>query len=174
MGFGFVIGFIDHLQIATTSNYNALANSCPRHLTTAHTKSSQIVYTSLFLVMDPNNILCLCPYWLTNIPQLTHCSNCLLSTSCPGYNISARTASKMSHFVVVVQSFPWEQGCLRSRYSATPHVYLLISRSLPSSRSTCCNIIFPATDSEPERVKYSNLQFYLKLGQGRLLPLFVF
>jgi hypothetical protein len=57
MGFGLVIGFIDHLQIATTSKYNAVDNSCPRLLTTAHTKSSQFVFTSRFLLTNPNNVL---------------------------------------------------------------------------------------------------------------------
>jgi hypothetical protein len=59
-----------HLQIVTTSNYNALANSCIRLLTTANTKSSQFVFTSRFLVTDPNNVLCLFPYRLVNISQL--------------------------------------------------------------------------------------------------------
>jgi hypothetical protein len=66
-----VIGFIEHLQIVTTSNCNTLANSCPCLLTTAHTKSSQIVFTSRFLVTDPNSTLCLRPYWLANLSQLT-------------------------------------------------------------------------------------------------------
>jgi hypothetical protein len=57
-----VIGFIDHLHIVTTNNYNALANSCARLLTTAHTKSSQFVFTSRFLITDLNNVLCLRPY----------------------------------------------------------------------------------------------------------------
>jgi hypothetical protein len=58
MEFGLVIGFIEHLQIVTTSNYNAIANSHNLQFTTAHTKYSQFVFTSHFLVMDPNNILC--------------------------------------------------------------------------------------------------------------------
>jgi hypothetical protein len=57
-----VIGFIDHLQIVTTSNYSAVANSHTRQFTVAHTKFSQFVLTSCFLVMDPNNVLCLCLY----------------------------------------------------------------------------------------------------------------
>jgi hypothetical protein len=35
------------------------------------TKSSQFVFTSRFLVTDPNNILRLRYYWLTNVSQLT-------------------------------------------------------------------------------------------------------
>jgi hypothetical protein len=66
-----VIGFTDHVQMVTTSNYNALANWCTRLLTTAHNKYSKFVITSRFLVTDPNNVLCLSPYRLANIPQLT-------------------------------------------------------------------------------------------------------
>jgi hypothetical protein len=73
-GFGLVIGFIDRLHITTTSNYKALANSCTRPLTPAHTKSSHFVFTSHFLVTDPNNVLCLRPYRLANILQLTKLS----------------------------------------------------------------------------------------------------
>jgi hypothetical protein len=55
MGFGLVIEFIDNLQMITTSNCNAVTNSCTSLLTTAHTKSFQFVFTSHFLIMDPNN-----------------------------------------------------------------------------------------------------------------------
>jgi hypothetical protein len=37
MWFGSVIGFIDHLQIVTASNYNTLANSYTFQFTTAVT-----------------------------------------------------------------------------------------------------------------------------------------
>jgi hypothetical protein len=57
---------IDHLQMETTRNCNTLANSCTL-LTIAHTKSSQFVFTSRFLVTDPNNVLCLRPYWLATV-----------------------------------------------------------------------------------------------------------
>jgi hypothetical protein len=70
-GVGLVNGFTERLQIITTSNYNTLANSCPCLLTTAHTKSSQFVFTSRFLVTDSSNVLCLCPCWLVNVSQLT-------------------------------------------------------------------------------------------------------
>jgi hypothetical protein len=36
-----VTGFIEHLQIVTTSNYSALSNSHILQLTTARSKSSQ-------------------------------------------------------------------------------------------------------------------------------------
>jgi hypothetical protein len=69
-----VIEFIGHLQIATTSNYRALANSCTRLLTTAQRKCSQFVFTSRRLIPDPKNVLCLRPYWLANISVLTKLS----------------------------------------------------------------------------------------------------
>jgi hypothetical protein len=37
-GFGLIIGYIEHLQIVTTSNYNAIANSHTPQFTTAHIK----------------------------------------------------------------------------------------------------------------------------------------
>jgi hypothetical protein len=75
-------------------------------------------------------------------------------SSCPLYNISARTAQK-TPLIVVRQSIPWEQVCLRRRYSGTTvHTYLLriccleadvvslfVSRSLPSNESTRSNIV---------------------------------
>lgn len=39
--FELVNGFTDHLEILTTSNYSATANSHNRKFTTTHTKSSQ-------------------------------------------------------------------------------------------------------------------------------------
>jgi hypothetical protein len=46
-GFGLKIGFIEHLQIVTTSNYSNIANSHTLQLTTARTKSSQSAVSSL-------------------------------------------------------------------------------------------------------------------------------
>jgi ABC-type lipoprotein release transport system permease subunit len=80
---GLVIGYIDHLQNVTTSNYSAIANSHILQFTIAHIKHSQsVVFTSRFLVMVPNNVV------LTAL--LTHCCNCRLSTKYPGYNISVQ------------------------------------------------------------------------------------
>jgi hypothetical protein len=75
------------------------------------------VFTSHFLVTDPNKVLSLRRYGLANIPHLTHCS------ICPGYNISAWTTQK-TPLIVVVQLFPWKHICLRSGYSATALVCL--------------------------------------------------
>jgi hypothetical protein len=61
----------NYLRRVTTSNYSAIANSYTLQFTTAHTKSSQFVFTSRFLLMDPNNGLCLHSYWLANVSQLT-------------------------------------------------------------------------------------------------------
>jgi hypothetical protein len=41
MGFGLVIGFIEHLQIITTSNYSTIANSHTCQFTTAPNETSQ-------------------------------------------------------------------------------------------------------------------------------------
>jgi hypothetical protein len=54
-GFGLVIEFTEHLQMVTTSNYNALANSCTIQFTTARTKPSQsAVFSSRCLVATSN------------------------------------------------------------------------------------------------------------------------
>jgi hypothetical protein len=51
--FGLVIAFIEHLQIVTTRNYSAIANSHTQQFTAARTKSSVCcVFTSCCLVTD--------------------------------------------------------------------------------------------------------------------------
>jgi hypothetical protein len=63
----------------------------------------------------------------TVVPQLSHCSNSV------AYNIGARTAQRTPFL-------PCKRACLRSRYSITAVVFLLISQSLPSNGSTCHNM----------------------------------
>jgi hypothetical protein len=46
MGFGLVIGFIEHLQIVSTSNSSTIGNSHTLQFTTACTKSSQSAVSS--------------------------------------------------------------------------------------------------------------------------------
>jgi hypothetical protein len=47
--------------------------------------------------------------------------------------------------IVVVQLFPFEHVCLRSRYSVTSLVYLFILQS-SSNGSTCYNIVYAKYD----------------------------
>jgi hypothetical protein len=128
-----VTRFTDHLytQLVTTSNYSVVANLHTFQTIRAHAKSSQSVLTSRFLVTDPNSVLCLLPYRLTIIPQLTnsqagsyftltyysslhwfqlktslpctalHCTARHSLTNCPGYKISARTAQEAPSSVTV-------------------------------------------------------------------------
>jgi hypothetical protein len=68
MGFGLVTGFTDHLQIVTivlSLNYT-LCKSLEHKLSLL-----SLIFTSRFLVMDPNSVLCLCHNWLANVSQLT-------------------------------------------------------------------------------------------------------
>jgi hypothetical protein len=53
--FGLEMGFIDHLQVVTTKNYNTVYNFHSSQITTAHPKSFQSAFTSLFPVTDLNN-----------------------------------------------------------------------------------------------------------------------
>jgi hypothetical protein len=104
-GFGLIIRFTDHSQMETASNYSAIVNQYNPQVTQAHAKSSQSALTSCFMVTDLNSLLCSHPYRPANVSQLTHCSNCRLSTNCSGYNISARTAQK-TPFLRCFQFFP--------------------------------------------------------------------
>jgi hypothetical protein len=54
-GLDWQIGFIDHLQIVTTSNYNTIADSLTLQITTTHAKSSQSAFISRFLVTYLNS-----------------------------------------------------------------------------------------------------------------------
>jgi hypothetical protein len=65
---------------------------------------------------------------------LTDCSSQLVPL------ITTWTTQKTPFLIVVVQLLPWEQICLRSCYSVTAVVYLLISQSLPNNGSTCYTI----------------------------------
>jgi hypothetical protein len=60
--------------------YDTIANSYTLQFTTTHIKFSQFDFTSRFLVTDPNNVLCLLPYRLANVSQLTKLC------TCPVYN----------------------------------------------------------------------------------------
>jgi hypothetical protein len=78
VGLEFVIGFIEHLQIVTTSNYGAMANSHNLQLTTAPTKSFLSAVFACRLVppsnaVDPSTLVSRLqnPRWLSPMsPQL--------------------------------------------------------------------------------------------------------
>jgi hypothetical protein len=57
-------------------------------------------------------VLCSPSYRLGTTSQLTHCSNCRLSTNCPGCNISARTAQKTPF--LCFQLLPCKHACLEA------------------------------------------------------------
>jgi hypothetical protein len=64
-----VIGFIEHLQIVTTSNYSAIANSHSLQFTTTRTNSSQFAVSSLVdvpLLPDsrPRRLFIMLLFWL--------------------------------------------------------------------------------------------------------------
>jgi hypothetical protein len=80
-GFVEVGGFIELIQIVTSSNYSALANSRNPQLTIEHTNSSQFIFASGCLVTDFNIILfCSRRYRLVTVSHPAHSSKCPLST----------------------------------------------------------------------------------------------
>jgi hypothetical protein len=54
-GIGLEIGFIDHLQVVTSNNYNIIAIFHTLQITTAHGKFFQAVFTCRFPVPDLTN-----------------------------------------------------------------------------------------------------------------------
>jgi hypothetical protein len=60
--FGLEIGFIDHLQDLSISNYDIIASFDTLQITTAHAKSSQSVFTSRFPVTEIHQHLCVVRY----------------------------------------------------------------------------------------------------------------
>jgi hypothetical protein len=62
-GFGLDIGFIDHLHVVTTNNYNSIADFHTLQITRAHTKSfsARSVFTSSCLVTAPTIAIPLLP-----------------------------------------------------------------------------------------------------------------
>jgi hypothetical protein len=47
-----------YIKFIIASNSDAIADLHKLQITTAHAKASQSVFTSRFLITDPNNILC--------------------------------------------------------------------------------------------------------------------
>jgi hypothetical protein len=57
--------------MVTVSNYNSLIGLHTLKITATAAHIVFYGFTNRFLITDPNNILCLRPYQLANIPQLT-------------------------------------------------------------------------------------------------------
>jgi hypothetical protein len=129
-----------------TSNYNSLA--------TAHTKYSQAVFTIRFLVTDPNNVLCLRPYWLVNVSQTTlrlsaishqHPAHLIdsNSTNCSSQLFPFITSRHGPHRKYLSYCCRWTVAvwkCLFAKVTAL--AYLPISRSLHSIGFTCYTVEF--------------------------------
>jgi hypothetical protein len=128
MGFGLVIAFIELLQIVTTSNYIAIANS---HTLLQHVLSllSLLSFHQSLPGDGPQHcpqLPCSRSYRLATVPQLTHCSDC------PNYNISTWTAQKIPFLcwvcicldahVIATQPLPRNDRCLQSHYLTTANV----------------------------------------------------
>jgi hypothetical protein len=81
-------GWIYWTLIHTTRNYNcnSLTGLHTVYITVTAAHIKYFIFTSRFLVTDPNSVLCLHRYRIANIPQLTHFSNS------PDYNTAAQTA----------------------------------------------------------------------------------
>jgi hypothetical protein len=56
-GLDLVIGFIEHLQIATTSDYSSIANWHTLQFTTARTKSSSVIAWWRFATVSSGSLL---------------------------------------------------------------------------------------------------------------------
>jgi hypothetical protein len=147
VGFGLVIGFIEHLQNITTNNYDSRTELLLKiTVTTAHIKSSQFAMSSpviawwripttssaslLTLLLAGN---CLTTNSLLELSTLNWLSlTVLLITS---WHAPHRKRCSLSCF----QLLPCEHACLWSCYLVMAVVYLRISQSLPSGRSPCHN-----------------------------------
>jgi hypothetical protein len=84
-GFGLLIGFIEHLQIVTASNYSTVADSHILQITTARTKSFQFALSSPVVDWGRIPIISsasvLNSYLLATVPQITHCPNSRFSNN---------------------------------------------------------------------------------------------
>jgi hypothetical protein len=137
MGFGLVIRFIEHLQIVTTSNYRAVANSHTLQFITAHIKSSQPAVSSSVLCFHAHVptgwwlVLQLthCSNWLTPITSTSYsfhcCSRLLSNDSCPSYIALACMVQRIPLLtaclvlcVCLLWPLPSNSRCLQSHYFA--------------------------------------------------------
>jgi hypothetical protein len=104
---GLVIGFAEHLQVVTTRNYSAIANSHTLQFTTVRTSFLSLLCLHQSLPGDGSQQRPLLSYShsyrLATVAQLTHCSNC------PAYNISARITHKTPFLCCCI--YCWVRVC---------------------------------------------------------------
>jgi hypothetical protein len=139
-GSGLETGFIDHLQVITTNDYNNIANFHTLQITTAHAKSFQSAFTSRFPVTDlPLHQLSLLftdslitDYWQLSVDNWL--------TSKFVFVITSRHGPCRKHHSLLY-SFVSMQTCLFAK--ALPSnvcIYLLIKNLLPSRK--CCFVVW--------------------------------
>jgi hypothetical protein len=144
MWFGLKIGFIDHLQAATTNNYNTIANFHTLQITTAHAMSFQFDFASSFRVTDLNSWDSSTAPTNSSVHKILYN---LLTTKLVSVIISQLGPRENTVLPLLLQWFLWERVCLRRRYPVTAVytcileicclaanvVSLFVSRSLPSN-----------------------------------------
>jgi hypothetical protein len=134
-----VIGFVEHLQIISTSNHSAITNSHTLQFTTAYTKSSQYAVFTGCLVKLPQ-LPCSDPYWLVTVSQLTrHCNTmtynnggsstshastrgeCLTTASDLDWSVCLHTLSRLSTRTGLCFDYPDIALYVPSRKHRFPH-----------------------------------------------------
>jgi hypothetical protein len=139
-----------------------LSCTLQRSLSYCTYKVFSVCYVSTSRCVVSDLLPCSCSYRLATVSQLTHCSNC------PTYNISARNAQK-TPFLCFCLQLSCKHACLRSRYSVTAVLFLLISLSLSSNASTCHNIF--SCQSGYRRVCIGNRIYWTLLTHNSRLHL---
>jgi hypothetical protein len=121
MGFGLVIGFIEHLQSVTINSYSAIANS---HSAIHYNTRLSLLRLLYVHQLSGNNfqqypmLLCSCSYWLATFPQLSALNpSSLLSTNLAQLDWWSDIISE--HTQQITSLFPHCCGCHGITYSVT-------------------------------------------------------
>jgi hypothetical protein len=127
MEFGLVIGFIEHLQTVTTSNYSTTANSHSAiHYSTHFSPLSLLCFTGC-LLMASNKVLCFCAHILTGW-QLSQ--NCQLSTWLHSTNSTQLVKWYSLGVYPTENTAPVDVGGVVSRVPLPDHVAVMLPAAL--------------------------------------------